>query len=83
MGWFDDLSFWQEADFRGRMQWYREVAANRLPAKFRIAASLPAGVALARAPRREEIRAAFRLARERGIRFESLSYERNKTGFTL
>ena len=38
---------------------------------------------LARAPRREEILAAFRHARERGLRFESLSYERNKTGVTL
>ena len=43
---FDALSFWREADFRGRMGWYREVSANRLPAKFRICASLPAGVAL-------------------------------------
>src|SRR5688500_7661617 len=43
---FDALSFWRDADFRGRMAWYREVAANRLPAKFRICAALPAGVAL-------------------------------------
>ncbi len=43
---FDALSFWREADFSGRMGWYREVSANRLPAKFRICASLPAGVAL-------------------------------------
>ena len=43
---FDALSFWREADFRGRMEWYREVSANRLPAKFRICASLPAGAAL-------------------------------------
>ena len=46
MGGFDTLSFWRDADFRGRMQWYRGVAANRLPAKFRIAASLSAGIAL-------------------------------------
>ena len=32
---------------------------------------------------REEILAAFRRARERGLRFESLSYERNQTGVTL
>ncbi|MGH8704889.1 MAG: radical SAM protein, partial [Burkholderiales bacterium] len=38
---------------------------------------------LARRPRREEILAAYRHARERGLRFESLSYERNKTGVTL
>src|SRR5438445_549356 len=43
---FDALSFWREADFSGCMGWYREVAANRLPAKFRICAALPAGVAL-------------------------------------
>lgn len=43
---FDALSFWREADFRGCMGWYREVAANRLPAKFRICAALPAGIAL-------------------------------------
>ena len=43
---FDALSFWREADFRGQMGWYREVAANRLPAKFRICAALPADSAL-------------------------------------
>jgi putative pyruvate formate lyase activating enzyme len=43
---FDALSFWRERDFSGRMGWYREVAADRLPAKYRICATLPAGVAL-------------------------------------
>src|SRR5207247_11257947 len=43
---FDALSFWREADFSGCMGWYREVAANRLPAKFRICAALTAGAAL-------------------------------------
>ncbi|MGQ0546686.1 MAG: radical SAM protein [Betaproteobacteria bacterium] len=43
---FDTLSFWSEADFRGGMQWYRAVAANRWPAKFRLCAGLPAGIAL-------------------------------------
>lgn len=43
---FDALAFWDDADLAGRMQWYRAVAANRLPAKFRILAALPAGVAL-------------------------------------
>ena len=42
---FDALSFWQEP-IGGSLAWYREVSANRLPAKFRICASLPAGVAL-------------------------------------
>ena len=31
----------------------------------------------------QNLLAAFRHARERGLRFESLSYERNKTGVTL
>ncbi|MEJ2176279.1 MAG: pyruvate formate lyase activating enzyme, partial [bacterium] len=44
---FDALSFWNEPDFRGAMGWYRAVANGRLPAKFRLCASLPAGVALA------------------------------------
>lgn len=35
---------------------------------------------IARRPRRDEIQAAFRCARELGLRFESLSYERNTTG---
>lgn len=43
---FDALPFWCEPDLRDRMGWYRAVAANRLPAKFRICASLPAGIAL-------------------------------------
>ncbi|HLE66562.1 MAG TPA: radical SAM protein, partial [Burkholderiales bacterium] len=46
MGSFDDLRVWREADFSGRMGWYRAVAANRLPAKFRMCAALPAGIAL-------------------------------------
>ena len=43
---FDALSFWRDADFDGRMAWYRAVAANRLPAKYLICASLDAGIAL-------------------------------------
>jgi len=43
---FDALSFWNEPDFRGTMGWYRAVANGRLPAKFRLCASLPAGAAL-------------------------------------
>jgi putative pyruvate formate lyase activating enzyme len=46
MGAFDALSVWRAADFRGSLGWYRAVAANRLPAKFRILASLPARCAL-------------------------------------
>lgn len=43
---FDRLSFWQHPDFAARMRWYREVAAERMPAKYRILASLPAGAPL-------------------------------------
>jgi putative pyruvate formate lyase activating enzyme len=43
---FDALPVWKAPDFRGRMQWYRAVAANRLPAKYLIAARVPAGIAL-------------------------------------
>ena len=43
---FDALSLWQEPDFRGAMGWYRAVSNGGLPAKFRLCAALPAGVAL-------------------------------------
>jgi putative pyruvate formate lyase activating enzyme len=48
---FDDgalgsLPIWHEPDLRGRMPWYRAVADNRAPAKFRIAARVPVAVAL-------------------------------------
>jgi putative pyruvate formate lyase activating enzyme len=46
MGGFNELAFWQAPEFRGRMQWYRAVADNRLPAKYLIAARVPAGCAL-------------------------------------
>jgi len=38
---------------------------------------------LARRPARGEVLAAYRHAKARGLRFEALSYERSKTGFTL
>ena len=38
---------------------------------------------LARFPQRSEILAAFRHAKACGLRFESLSYERNRTGTRL
>lgn len=38
---------------------------------------------LARRPDRAEILAAFRHAKKRGLRFESMSYERNRSGITL
>ena len=43
---FDDLPVWREADFRGRLDWYRAVSTNRLPAKYLIAARVPARCAL-------------------------------------
>src|SRR5437870_3282217 len=43
---FEDLPVWRHADFRGRMLWYRAVSANQLPAKYLIAARVPAGCAL-------------------------------------
>jgi putative pyruvate formate lyase activating enzyme len=46
MGGFDELRFWRADDLRGCLDWYRSVAANRLPAKFRICAGLPPGAPL-------------------------------------
>ncbi len=43
---FDSLPVWRETDFRGRLEWYRAVSANRLPAKYLIAARVPGGCAL-------------------------------------
>jgi putative pyruvate formate lyase activating enzyme len=41
MSGFNDAAFWRAPDFQGRMQWYRTVADNRLPAKYLIAARVP------------------------------------------
>jgi putative pyruvate formate lyase activating enzyme len=38
---FDRLRVWSDSATRGQLGWYREVAANRRPAKFRIAATIP------------------------------------------
>ena len=38
---FERLWIWQEPDLQGQLPWYRQVAANRMPAKFRIAQSIP------------------------------------------
>jgi putative pyruvate formate lyase activating enzyme len=40
-------------------------------------------VDLARRPTEQEIRQAFRYARDLGLRFEALSYEKNTTGIRL
>jgi putative pyruvate formate lyase activating enzyme len=42
---FDELWVWEDPATDAALGWYRAVAANRKPAKFRIAATLPAGVA--------------------------------------
>jgi putative pyruvate formate lyase activating enzyme len=44
------LAIWQESDLHDALPWYRAVAANRMPAKFRIASHVPATLPLANAP---------------------------------
>jgi putative pyruvate formate lyase activating enzyme len=46
MGNLGDLGIWREPDLKGLMPWYRAVADNRRPAKFRIANRIPVGVPL-------------------------------------
>jgi len=46
MGGFERLSVWDDPRVSGALRWYRAVAANRRPAKFRIAATVPLEVAL-------------------------------------
>lgn len=41
-----NLRIWRAPDLQGQMRWYRAVAGNRAPAKFRIAGRVPAAVAL-------------------------------------
>src|SRR5262245_62455889 len=41
MGGLDGLGFWRHPDFGAGFGWYRDVAANRKPAKFLIARSVP------------------------------------------
>lgn len=40
------LSIWQQPGLRGQLRWYRQVADNLKPAKFRIAEQVPIDVAL-------------------------------------
>ena len=44
---FDQLWIWDDAAVAVPLDWYRGVAANRLPAKFRIAATIPVDVSSA------------------------------------
>ncbi|MBI4207886.1 MAG: radical SAM protein [Betaproteobacteria bacterium] len=46
MGDLSSLRIWREPDLEGRMPWYRAVADNHRPAKFRIARYVPVAVAL-------------------------------------
>ncbi|MBI4641140.1 MAG: hypothetical protein HY731_10625 [Candidatus Tectomicrobia bacterium] len=41
MGNLEGLWIWQEADLYGQLPWYRQVSANRMPAKFQIAQHIP------------------------------------------
>jgi putative pyruvate formate lyase activating enzyme len=47
---FDDLWVWQDPALERRLAWYRAVAENRKPAKFRIAATIPLAVPLRDSP---------------------------------
>jgi putative pyruvate formate lyase activating enzyme len=47
MGAFENLSVWNEPDLLGQLSWYRQVAENRVPAKFRIARHIPVGISIA------------------------------------
>jgi putative pyruvate formate lyase activating enzyme len=44
------LWIWQEPGLSDRLSWYRQVAANHMPAKFRIARHIPVELSLADAP---------------------------------
>ncbi|MEE8270786.1 MAG: radical SAM protein [Alphaproteobacteria bacterium] len=46
----DQLWVWDDRAVARALGWYRDVAENRMPAKVRIAATIPAGVALDDAP---------------------------------
>jgi putative pyruvate formate lyase activating enzyme len=50
MGDFADLTVWREPGTASALSWYLDVAENRQPAKFRIAATVPAAVSLEDAP---------------------------------
>ncbi len=50
---FDRLWVWDDPELNGALPWYRAVAANARPAKFRIAATIPAAVDVDGAPEAE------------------------------
>jgi len=47
---FDTLWVWDDAALAGPLAWYRDVAANRMPAKFRIAATIPLSIEFTELP---------------------------------
>ena len=47
---FDQLWVWSDAAMASSLGWYRAVAANRKPAKFRIASTIPVAVPLRESP---------------------------------
>ncbi|MER3405854.1 MAG: pyruvate formate lyase activating enzyme, partial [Chloroflexota bacterium] len=47
------LAIWQHPDLKDRLQWYRQVADNRRPAKFRIARAIPVDCSLVDASEEE------------------------------
>jgi putative pyruvate formate lyase activating enzyme len=46
MSTFNRLPIWQAADLQGQLSWYRQVSANEMPAKFRIARHIPVEISL-------------------------------------
>ena len=43
MGEFSQLEVWRDEAVARSLAWYRQVAENRMPAKFRIAATISGG----------------------------------------
>ena len=50
MGEFSQLQVWRDPAIAGALAWYRQVAENRMPAKFRIAATIPVALSVDDAP---------------------------------
>ncbi len=72
---FASLPIWQEADLSGQLPWYRQVATNQMPAKFRMARHIPVGLPLEDAP--EE--ALWHILEEKTLDFLAL-WERVRRG---
>jgi len=68
------LKVWDDPAIRDSLSWYLDVAENRRPAKFRIAATLAT-----RCPSRTELNMSWRRARELDLKFEATTFERGNT----